>query len=106
MRSLQRGCGRRRRPTSRARLLARIARRAVCCRQSFTVADCALASYVFFFADLVASALGHGDVIAKHPKVAEYQSRIERDAAVKKVLNEVRTALASSRLKALVEREA
>jgi glutathione S-transferase len=74
--------------------------------QSFTVADCALASYVFFFADLVAAALGHGNLIAKHPKVAGYQNRIQRDAAVEKVLHEVRTALASSRLKALVERDA
>ncbi|MGH8187656.1 MAG: glutathione S-transferase family protein [Steroidobacteraceae bacterium] len=70
---------------------------------SLTTADCALVPHLFFFPGLVAAVLGSKDLIARHKSVADYQRRIQDDPAVTKLLGEMRTALASSRLKALVE---
>jgi glutathione S-transferase len=70
---------------------------------SLTTADCALVPHVFFFPGLVAAALGCDDLISRHERVAEYQRRVQEEPVVLKLLTEMRTALASSRLKVLVE---
>jgi glutathione S-transferase len=70
---------------------------------TLTTADCALAPHLFFFPGLVARTLGHGDLLAGHQRVSAYLERISGDAAVAKLWQELRTAIATSRLSALVK---
>jgi glutathione S-transferase len=69
---------------------------------SISIGDCALAPYLFVFADRMVKAFGQQPIIPKHPKVAAYWDSLQRNAAVTKVLDEMRTAIASSPLKALM----
>jgi glutathione S-transferase len=67
-----------------------------------TIADCALVPFLFFFTDRMVAALDMPPIIDKHPKVAAYWDRIQAAPAVRRVLEEMRTAIAQSRLRMLV----
>lgn len=72
---------------------------------SITVADCALAPFLFFHAECMPKALGQEGVIGKHPKVARYWADIQQNPPVQKVIEEMRTAIARSPIKKLVSWE-
>ncbi|MBA3666642.1 MAG: glutathione S-transferase family protein [Sphingomonas sp.] len=69
---------------------------------AITIADCALVPYLFFFADRMTEALGISSIIERHAKVSAYWNRIQNAPVVVKVLDEMRTAIAGSRLSMLV----
>lgn len=65
-------------------------------------ADCALVVYLFFFADLMVRALDQPAIIKKYPRVAAYWTAMQCVPAARQVLDEMRTAIAGSRLNMLV----
>jgi len=66
-----------------------------------TIADCALAPFLFFFADRMVEAVNMPPIIGNHPKVAAYWLRVQAAPPVQKVLSEMQSAIASSRLSML-----
>ena len=69
---------------------------------AITIADCALVPFLFFFADLLVRACDQPGIISKHPRVAAYWHGIQEIPACKKLIAEMRSAIANSPLKALV----
>ena len=67
-----------------------------------TVADCALAPILFFFAERMPLALGSAPILGKRPKLARYWDAVQKAPAVAKVLDEMRTAIGESRVRALL----
>lgn len=73
--------------------------------QAITVADCALAPYLFFHAECMPKALGQKGIIDKHPNVASYWAEIQQQPPVQKILKEMRAAIGQSPIKQLVAHE-
>ena len=67
-----------------------------------STADCALAPFLFFFANRMTAAFGVPAIIGHHPKVASYWRSVQHEASVAKVLAEMRDAIRGSRLSMLV----
>jgi glutathione S-transferase len=67
-----------------------------------TIADCALAPFLFFFAERMVAAFGMESIIRKRAKVSAYWSRIQAEPAVERVIGEMRTAIAASPMRHLV----
>jgi len=67
-----------------------------------TIADCALAPFLFFFAERMVATFGMAPIIEKRPKVAAYWSRIQTEPAVARVIGEMRTAIAKSPMRNLL----
>lgn len=67
-----------------------------------TIADCALAPFLYFFADRLVSACDQPAIIDNHPAVAAYWHGIQTVPACQTLLDEMRTAIAKSPLKLLV----
>jgi glutathione S-transferase len=67
-----------------------------------TIADCALAPYLFFFAERMVATLGTAPIIEKHAKLTAYWNRVQGEPAVDRVLNEMRTAIAKSPMRNLL----
>lgn len=68
-----------------------------------STADCAMIPYLYFFPVLFGRHMGKGDLIAPHRKVAAYWTRIQKDPIGAKVIEEITTGLAESRLKMLLD---
>jgi glutathione S-transferase len=69
---------------------------------NITIADCALAPYLFFFAERLVVSLGMDSLIPKYAKVSAYYTRIQANPAVGRVLSEMTTAIAKSPLRNLL----
>ena len=68
-----------------------------------TIADCALAPFLFFFADRMVASFDLPSIIAPHAKVSSYWRRIQSEPAVERVLSEMKTAIAKSPLRNLLK---
>ncbi len=73
---------------------------------NITIADCALAPFLFFFAERMVASFGLASIIETRPKVASYWSRIQTEPAVERVMSEMRTAIAKSPMRHLLPRVA
>jgi glutathione S-transferase len=69
---------------------------------TITIADCALAPYLFLFAERMVATFDAPPIIERHPKLAAYWRRLQTEPAVNRVLGEMRTAIASSPLRNLL----
>jgi glutathione S-transferase len=67
-----------------------------------TIADCALAPYLFFFAERMVATFGMAPTVEQHAKVSAYWTRIQADSAVQRVLSEMRTAIVKSPMRNLL----
>ena len=70
--------------------------------RAITTGDCALIVYLFFFADCMVRALEQPAIIENHPRIAAYWQAMQGAPAAQRVIGEMRTAIAQSRLKMLV----
>jgi glutathione S-transferase len=70
--------------------------------RAITLADCALAPMLFFFAERMVAAFGLPSIIEPRPKLAAYWHAVQAVPAVQKVLAEMREAIAHSPLSMLV----
>lgn len=68
-----------------------------------TIADCALVPFLYFFPDLFGKAIRGRSPIDDHPTVARYWTRVQTHPAAARLLDEMRTGLATSRLRAALE---
>lgn len=68
-----------------------------------TIADCALVPHLFFSCDRMVAALDGRPIIRDHPRVAAYWARVQELPLVSRVLGEMREAIGSSPMRALVE---
>lgn len=69
---------------------------------AISTADCALVPFLTF-QNRIARRLGNSDLLAAHPRVRAYLDRVQRDAAVQKLLAEMRDGLVGSRLAMLLQ---
>lgn len=66
------------------------------------IADCALAPFLYFFAERMVASFGMASIIETRAKVSAYWNRIQTEPAVERVIGEMRTAIAKSPMRNLL----
>ncbi len=69
----------------------------------FSIADCGLIPYLWFFPGMFAQGMGDGALIGNHPRLSAYWDKVRSSPTVERVLNEMHTAAASTPFKALLK---
>lgn len=71
--------------------------------RGLTIADCALAPTLFFYAERMMIALAMPSLLEKRRKLMAYWEAVQAAPFVDRILSEMRTAIAGSRLKMLMD---